>query len=161
MTAGLTACYLALPYSSEGRGYGIVVGCAAAALLCWQLAIEGRHRNLMIALFALALALMTAMHYYALFFVFPFVVAEVLRWKTCKKLDWPLLVAMTPVALVLALHYPLISASAKFQKHYWSPVTWGTAYMMLGDSWTWIVVNFALFFLLLLAAAGFGTRSPE
>jgi hypothetical protein len=32
---------------------------------------------------------------------------------------------MAPALLVLALHYPLIAASQRFQKHFWSPAVWG------------------------------------
>lgn len=40
--AALFACDACLMYASEGRGYGIVLGCAAGALLCWQMATDGR-----------------------------------------------------------------------------------------------------------------------
>ncbi len=144
MAATLVACIMSLAYSNEGRGYGIILGCAAGALFCWQLAIEGRRKYLALPGFAFCVALMTALHYYAIFFLVPFIVVEVARWKTSRKLDWKLLASMTPVAAVLLLHYPLIAASAKFQKHYWSAATWKHVYFSLGDSSLWFNLNWIL-----------------
>ena len=125
MAAALLACDACLEYSTEGRSYGLVLGCAAAALLCWQSAIAGRRRKLVIPLFALCVAVMTAAHYYSIFFLVPLFVAEMLRWRKSGRPDLPMLAAMMPVVFVLALHYPLIAASAPFQKHPWSPAGWG------------------------------------
>jgi hypothetical protein len=124
MAAALLACDACLAYSIEGRSYGIVLGCAAGALLCWQSAVDGRRRNLAIPLLALCVALMTAMHYYSMFFLVPLFLAEMVRWRTSRKLDLGVLAAMAPVLLVLGVHYPLITGSAPFQKHFWSPAAW-------------------------------------
>jgi hypothetical protein len=124
MAAALLACDACLAYSIEGRGYGVVLGCAAGALLCWQSAVDDRRRNLAIPLLALCVALMTAMHYYSMFFLVPLFLAEMVRWRTSRKLDFGILAAMAPVLLVLGVHYPLIAASTPFQKHFWSPAAW-------------------------------------
>jgi hypothetical protein len=124
MAAALLACDACLAYSIEGRGYGVVLGCAAGALLCWQSVVDGRRRNLAIPLLALCVALMTAMHFYSIFFLVPLFLAEIVRWRASGKLDFGILAAMTPVLLVLGLHYPLIAAATMFQKHYWSPASW-------------------------------------
>ena len=79
--AALFACDALLFNSTEGRGYGIVLGCAAGALLCWQMAAEGRRRALTVTLLAFCLALMTALHYYAIFFPVPLAVAEIVRCR--------------------------------------------------------------------------------
>ena len=124
MAAALLASDACLAYSIEGRSYGVVLGCAAGALLCWQSAIDGRRRTLAIPLFALCVALMTAMHYYSVFFLVPLFLAEMVRWRTSRKLDLSVLAAMAPALLVLGLHYPFIAAATMFQKHYWSPAAW-------------------------------------
>jgi hypothetical protein len=124
MGAALLVCQACQPYSVEGRCYGVVLGCAAAALLCWQSSVDGRRRNVALPLLALSLALMTAMHYYSVFFLVPLFLAEMMRWRKSGKLDWGVLAAMAPVFVVLGLHYPLIAASAPFQKHFWSPAVW-------------------------------------
>ncbi|MGO9303380.1 MAG: hypothetical protein ACLP3R_06705 [Candidatus Korobacteraceae bacterium] len=124
MAAALLACDACLVYSIEGRCYGVVLGCAAGALLCWQSAVDGRRRIIAIPLFALCVSLMTAMHYYSIFFLVPLFLAEMVRWRTSRKLDLGVLAAMAPVLLVLGLHYPLIAATTRFQKHFWSPAVW-------------------------------------
>lgn len=124
MAAVLLVCNVCLSYSAEGRCYGAVLGCSAGALLCWQSVIEGRRRILTIPLLALCVALMTALHYYSIFFLGPLFLAEMARWKTSRKLDWGVLVAAVPVLLVLGLHHPFIVAAAPFQKHFWSPAVW-------------------------------------
>lgn len=124
--AALLGCSACLEYSIEGRGYGVVLGCAAGALLCWQAAVEGRRRILAIPLLALCLALMTAMHYYSIFFLVPLFLAEMVRWRTCRKLDFGILAALAPAVLVLGLHYPLIAASKQAREHFWSPAIWGS-----------------------------------
>jgi Dolichyl-phosphate-mannose-protein mannosyltransferase len=126
LVAALLAALACFGYATEGRGYGLMVFFAAAALLCWQAATEGRRRIVAIPLLALCVSLMTAIHYYALFFSVPIFLAEIVRWRKSGKLDFSVLAAMTPVLLVLGLHYPFILASKQFQEHFWSPATWGS-----------------------------------
>lgn len=133
--AALIAGYSCLAYSTEGRGYGVVLGCAAAALLCWQAAAGGRRRIVVIPLLAICLALMTSMHYYAIFFVAPLFLAETVRWRISRKLDFAVLAALASVLLVLGLHYPLIAASSQFQGHFWSPARLGSILDMYYSSW--------------------------
>jgi hypothetical protein len=124
----LFAANAAFVYASEGRPYGVVLGCAAAALCCWQAAAEGRRRALSIPLLALSLASMTAMHYYSVFFLLPLSLAELMRWRNRGKPDIAMFGAGVPALLVLALHYPLIQAAKVFQAHYWSPAMWSQAF---------------------------------
>jgi hypothetical protein len=125
VAASLLALYTCRYYATEGRGYGIVFGCAAGALFAWQTAAEGRHRVPALALLTLFLAVMPAMHYYAIFFLIPLFFAELVRWHASGKLDLAVLAAMVPAPLILGLHYPLIVASKRFQLHFWSPAAWG------------------------------------
>jgi hypothetical protein len=125
LAAALLACDATLKYATEGRSYGVLLGCASCALLCWQAAIDGRRRILALWLLAFSVALMTAMQYYSIFFLVPLFAAEMVRWRTSRKLDFGVLAAMTPVLLVLGLHYPLIAAIKPFQRHFWSPAVWG------------------------------------
>ena len=79
--ASLLAFESTLYYATDGRAYGLVLGCAAGALLCWQMAAEGRRRGWAIAALAVCLTLMVALHYYAIFFLVPLFLAEVVRWR--------------------------------------------------------------------------------
>jgi uncharacterized membrane protein YhdT len=122
--AALLACNAALAYATEGRPYGLMLGFAAGALLCWQAAADQRRRNLAIPLLAVCFALMTAVHYFALFLLVPLFLAEMVRWRTSGRLDLAVLAAMVPVLIVLGVHYPLIAASKPFQQHFWSRASW-------------------------------------
>jgi hypothetical protein len=117
----LFAVYESLYYASEGRVYGLVLGCASAALLTWQAAAEGIRRAFTIPLLALSLAAMVALHYYAIFFLGPIFLGELWRWRESRKLDGAVLIAVLPAFAVLAIHYPLILASKPAQEHVWSP----------------------------------------
>ncbi len=123
--AALSACQACEMYATEGRGYGLILCAAAGALLCWQYATEGKSRAVFLPLLALCLALMTALHYYALFFFVPLLLAEWVRYRRSGKFDFPLFLAMVvPVALMLALHYPFIEATKQFQAHYHARAAW-------------------------------------
>lgn len=122
--AALLACDGCLYYATDARPYGVVLGCAAAALLFWQLAIDGVRRPLTVMLLAVSLALMVAMHYYAIFFLAPILAGEIWRANAARSLDVGILAATLPACFVLALHYRLIEASKPFQAHFWSPASW-------------------------------------
>ena len=120
LIVSLLVCDTCLYYSTEGRAYGLVLGCAAGALLCWQAAIDGRHRGLAITLLAVFLALLPALHYLAIFFLVPIFLAEMARARPSGKMDLGVLIAMVPAPLVLFLHYPLIVASGPLHAHFWA-----------------------------------------
>jgi hypothetical protein len=129
-----------------------VLCCAAGALLCWQTAAGGQRRILAVPLLAFCLVLMTALHYYSIFFLVPLFLAEMVRWRTSGKLDFSILAAMAPVLLVIGLHYPFISAGKQFVEHFHSPAMLG----MIPDLYSeYIPQKFLLLALGLLA--GFST----
>ena len=114
-----------LYFATDGRAYGLVLGCAAGALLCWQTAAEGRRRGLTIALLALCLALMVALHYYAIFFLAPLCLAELVRWRVSGKADFAVWAAMAPAPLVLGVHYFLFAAGQNFDTYFWAQPSLG------------------------------------
>jgi hypothetical protein len=115
-----------LYFATEGRAYGLVLGCAAGALLCWQMAAEGRRRGLALALLAVCSALMVALHYYSIFFLGALLLAEAVRWRTLGKVDLGIVAAMAPAPLVLGLHYVLFVASLDYQLHFWARPSLGS-----------------------------------
>jgi hypothetical protein len=117
--AALLACERTQYYAIEGRAYGVVLGCAAAALLCWQMAAEGCHRTWALLLLACFASLMVALHYYAIFFLVPLAIADIVRWRAERRVDLGTWVAMLPAALVLAAHYALLVAGQDYQAHFW------------------------------------------
>lgn len=109
-----------LYFATEGRAYGLVLGCAAGALLCWQMAVDGRRRGWAIPLLALCSALMVALHYYAIFFLVPLFLAELVRWRTTRRVDFGIWATMVPAPLVLGLHYVLLAAGKDYGTYFWA-----------------------------------------
>ena len=108
-----------LYFATEGRAYGLVLGCAAGALLCWQMAAEGR-RAWALTLLAFCSALAVALHYYAIFLLVPLFLAELVRWQTLRKIDLGIVAAMVPAPLVLGLHYALVVAGQDYGTNFWA-----------------------------------------
>jgi hypothetical protein len=114
-----------LYFATEGRAYGLVLGCAAGALLCWQMAAEGRRRGVVLAVLAVCSGLMVALHYYAIFFLVPLILAEAVRWRESGKVDFAILAAMLPAPLVLGLHYALLAAGQDYDARFWAQPSLG------------------------------------
>jgi hypothetical protein len=109
----LLACLCALLFLStslyhtyliEARAYSMVIACIAFALLCYQ-RIPAPHWT---ALFAASLVLAGSLHYYAIFAMIPFWVAEGLVFAETKKFRWPTWIALTCGMLPLTFFWPLL-----------------------------------------------------
>ena len=117
--AALLSCDMALYYGTEGRPYGLVLGIAAATLVCWRSAVESRKRGLPIALLAICSAAVVAVHYYTIFFLLCLTVAEITRWRERHSLDFSITLALlVPALFVIGLHIPLAIALKRYQVHY-------------------------------------------
>jgi len=123
--ASLLTFERALYFATDGRAYGLVLGCAAGALLCWQIAAEGHRRGLVITLLAFCSALMVALHDYAIFFLVPLFLAEVVRWRASGKVDFGILAAMVPAPFVLGMHYALLATGQDYETHFWAQPSLG------------------------------------
>ena len=119
--AALFACTSCFYYATEGRCYGMVLGCAAGALFCWQRATEAKPRALHVMLLAACLIMMVALHYYSIFFLVPLACAEAIRWLTMKKTDLVILGALASAIATIVVQYPLIQAGKIFRSHMWPP----------------------------------------
>lgn len=150
LCAELIAIYVPWYYATEGRSYGLLIGFAGIALYCWQLAVNNRHRRIVIPIFALCLTAMTALHYFSMFFAVPFVVGEIVRRKTSKKIDWPILASMLFIPLVLVFHYPLIVEVRHFQSHFWAQPGLFGLYWGVGDSLAWKILNIAILLFMMI-----------
>ena len=104
----------------EARGYGLELGCAAIALLCWQRATEETPR--LLALSGLALGLMGAVscHYYAAYAIFVLLAAELLRSCMRRTVDLPCFTAIILGFLPLLLFHSLFGAVAAGAKAFWA-----------------------------------------
>jgi hypothetical protein len=112
-----------LYYASEARAYGLVLGCAAAALFFWQRATDQPGTRRAALLLALSIGLATALHYYSIFLTMPLLVGEILRRRS-QRFDRRILLAIGSSAIVLAAHYPIIAITRDAFTFFWSPPTW-------------------------------------
>ena len=124
-----------LYYATEIRPYGLIMGLSGMAALCWQQTGQPKKRRAAIALLWLSLALSVTLHYYAVFMVIPFVLAELSRWRQFRRPDWTVAMTILTTPLVIALFIPAIQrARMLYAAHYWAaPKLWDfkTSYAFL------------------------------
>jgi 4-amino-4-deoxy-L-arabinose transferase-like glycosyltransferase len=110
----------AAPYAWEARPYALVLGFAAAAVLCHQLRADGLRPGLAVIGLALALAAATAVHYYGALVVLPIALAEAVRWRMRQKLDRAVVVALFAPVVPLAISIPLLQEARRYAGAFWT-----------------------------------------
>jgi 4-amino-4-deoxy-L-arabinose transferase-like glycosyltransferase len=126
---------IAYGYAYEARAYGLVLGFAAAALVCWQIAAEGGPRRRLAALgTAVALAAAVGSHYYAALIVIPLLVGEAVRWTARRRVDWLVLASFCGALVPLAAFAPLILEARDYSTTFWARPTWHAAWRFYPDS---------------------------
>jgi len=110
-------------FAYEARPYGMVLGLAAAALLCWQRADDLRTLWWSLGL-AASLGLAVSMHYYGVLLFVPLVIAEAFRSWVNKRLNWPVWLAFAAAASCLLLYLPLIRSARSYSGTFWSKPRW-------------------------------------
>jgi hypothetical protein len=106
-----------LPYAVEARGYALLSACVAVALVCYQRADGLRWTFLM----GLSFAAAGAFHYYAVFALFPFALAEFTFLAQNRRLRPGVWVALACGVLPLIAFWPLLSELRKYYgAHFWS-----------------------------------------
>jgi hypothetical protein len=115
--AGLSA--MLMPFFSgasgaayEARGYGVMLGLFALALLAWSEAASGRRRALHLPLLAFALAVGMWTHFYAALAIVPIVAGEFVRLVRSRKPDWGVLVSLACAGIASLGLFPLVKLAA-------------------------------------------------
>src|ERR1700677_2991713 len=72
---------------------------------------------------------------------------ESCKYPSSRKLDFAILGAMSPMLLVLALHYPFIEAERQFQQHYWITASWGSPLNLFVYVETFVPLGLLMIFL--------------
>lgn len=109
----------ALSYLSEGRPYSVTIAASALAILAWD-HVNGPRRGLAIVGMAIAASAALALHYYAVFLLFPLGAGQLVRDFLRRKLDIPVWTGIVSPLAVLAAHIPLVRAGqAVYGKHAW------------------------------------------
>ena len=108
------------PYAIEARPYSLLVACVAIALLCYQRAPEAGWLVLM----GISLAAAEALHYYAVFALVPFGLAEIAVFLKTRRLRPGVWLALACELVPLAVDWPLLLAAKRsFGPHIWDPPT--------------------------------------
>lgn len=114
-------------YASEARGYGLVCGFAALAMLSWMRAVAYRKRAVYIPLLAVALAAGVASHYYAGLVVVALALGELVRLRYTKKIDWPIWIAFTGAFVPILTFLGTIRSARGYSSHFWAVPVWSNA----------------------------------
>jgi hypothetical protein len=105
------------PYATEARPYELLVACIALALVCYQRAPETRWMVLM----GMSLLAAEAMHYYAVFALVPFGVAEIAVFFKTRRVRPGVWLALACGILPLAIFWPLLhQLKQMYGAHVWA-----------------------------------------
>jgi hypothetical protein len=107
-------------FAVEARPYGLYLGFAAAALLCWQLRADGTGGLAAAVGLGCFLALATASHYYAVFVLVPILLGEAVRSRARRQLDLSVLVALAAAFVPLLLAAPFLRAAHGLSATFWA-----------------------------------------
>jgi Dolichyl-phosphate-mannose-protein mannosyltransferase len=123
-------------YLIEARGYMLMNACIAFALVCYQRLPSFRWA----AMLGTSLFLAQASHYYAIFAIVPFGLAEVLLFAKIRRFRWHVWAAMVSGVLPLVVFSPLLA----MQRAYYS----SNIFFRLENSfWTWTQYYGSFFFI--------------
>ena len=106
----LTGVY---PHAIEARPYGLVLGFAGTALVCWQCAAEERHRKLALTGLTASLMLAVSSHYYAVLLLVPIALGEAVRNYANRRIDRGIWCSILTAAPTIFLFLPLLGKSMK------------------------------------------------
>jgi hypothetical protein len=106
-------------YLIEARGYMLMNACIAFALVCYQRLPSRRWA----ALLGVSLFVAQSLHYYSVFAMIPFGLAEVVFFLSTRKFRWPVWTAFAFGVLPLIVFWPLLTAT----KNYYGPLIFSRA----------------------------------
>ena len=106
--------------ATYARGYGLMLGASAAAMLCWQLATDGVRRPPALIGLAVAVAVAISCHYYALYVAGALALGEIARTKERRRVDLAIWAALAAGASPLLAYASLVrAASAGASQNFW------------------------------------------
>jgi mannosyltransferase len=123
-------------HAFEARPYSMMIACVAIALVCYQ-RVPSPFWTVMLSL---SLMLAESFHYYAVFSMIPFGVAELVYFLSTRRFRWPVWAAMALGPAPLLFFWPLLShLRAFYSPHYWAhyslssiPLTYGSFFLTRG-----------------------------
>jgi Dolichyl-phosphate-mannose-protein mannosyltransferase len=109
----------AYAYAFEARPYGVVLGLAGLALLCWQRA-EARRGMFWTAGLGATLAAAVSMHYYAVLLLVPLAAAEAIHVWRLRRMRWSVWIALALGVSPLLFYLPLIRGARTYSGTFWA-----------------------------------------
>ncbi len=91
-------------FSTEARPYALVVAFFGIAMLAWERAVVPGRRASSVVLLGLAVLAMMFSHFYTVFYIWPFCLAELWRWYRSRKFDGAIWAALL-IPCVVPLFY--------------------------------------------------------
>ncbi len=105
--------------ATYARGYGLMLGFSAMALLCWQLATEGVKRPVSLACLSLSIFGAISCHYYAVYVAGALVLGECDRTRANKRIDMCVWAAFAGGVSALLVYAPLIMSASEGLDTFW------------------------------------------
>jgi 4-amino-4-deoxy-L-arabinose transferase-like glycosyltransferase len=103
-------------YAVEARPYGMLIACITFALVCYQRVPS----PFWTAMLGISLALAQAVHYYAVFAIVPFGLAETVVFLRTRQFRWSVWIALACGAIPLVFFWPLLAHFKAYQgAHYY------------------------------------------
>lgn len=101
-----------LYYATEARPYALVLAFFGIALLAWTYRAESRHPKAAIAILAAAVCGMMFSHFFAVFYLLPLGLAELVRDYQQRRIDWPVWAAFI---FPIAIPFVYLSLMARYE----------------------------------------------
>ncbi len=123
-------------FALEARPYALVFACISFALICYRRVPS----PLLTALLAISLVFAQCLHYYAIFALIPFGIAETFFSFKTRRLRWGVWLALVSSPGPLIFFWPLLSGvKAYYGSHFWAhyglssvPATYGSFFFVGG-----------------------------
>jgi hypothetical protein len=95
-------------YATEARPYALLLMSFSTLLLCWDIATTSENRRLALWGVAISNLVMLSAHVFAPLSLFPFLVAELVRFSRTRRADFALWAALLVPTTAMILYIPLL-----------------------------------------------------
>lgn len=106
-------------FSLDGRPYGLMLGFLTLSMVSWQAATRRESNRLpWLVTLAVGIALTINLHYFGVLLLVPLAIAELYRAVQRRRMDFPVLGAITAGATGILAILPFLKAARVFRAHY-------------------------------------------